>query len=370
MAGAASCDSAVRPGARTAVWGSGSAWVIGPPARIIDPEESGDAGFFRIRGALRLPDGRVAVAEDGNRQLRVFSPAGESLATVGGEGSGPEEFRVIHSAWLVGDTIVTSDPALSRLVYWNGDGRLLRALRTDVGRLLLDGEYAQGGFLGLYPGDLMRRGVPAGDTFVDTLVAYHVNDSATGQREILRAPSAVFYAMAVPGGGVGYTGIPYMPQGLVAIGSDHFYYGFGDRWAILRLSPEGEVVDSLRRPPADRPGRIDLKEKWIERRLENPRPGEGERARAVFERWPFPDRLPAFDRLYADDLDHLWVRHPHGPDADSTVWSVFSPAGDWLGDLSLAGRYRLGHVGEDFLVGVTTDALGVERVALHGLDRQ
>src|SRR5690625_4203127 len=76
-----------------------------------DPAEQ----FFRVAGTLRLSDGRVVVADGGSGEVRVFDAEGRHLATGGGQGDGPGEFRNLSRLYrLPGDTILAWDAGLRR----------------------------------------------------------------------------------------------------------------------------------------------------------------------------------------------------------------------------------------------------------------
>ncbi len=51
--------------------------------------EPEDNGLYRVRGALRLPDGRIAVGSDGSHELRIYEADGALVRRLGGEGEGP-----------------------------------------------------------------------------------------------------------------------------------------------------------------------------------------------------------------------------------------------------------------------------------------
>lgn len=86
-------------------------WALSPePLTAIGsfdgPEES---QLFRVRGALRLPDGRIAVGNSGTSEIRIFAPDGRFLHSFGGEGEGPGEFSYLALVGLRGDSLVAVD---------------------------------------------------------------------------------------------------------------------------------------------------------------------------------------------------------------------------------------------------------------------
>ena len=64
---------------------------------------------------------------------------------------------------------------------------------------------------------------------------------------------------------------------------------------------------ALRKEPETRYGSADAMAADIDRYLES---------------LPYPDELPAYDRLVASSPDQLWVRHFAVPGQDSTTWTL------------------------------------------------
>ena len=77
-----------------------------------------DRPFFRVRAATVLPDGTLAVADAGNHRVALFSPGGEALASLGGEGEGPGEFLLLSGLASIGDTLIAYDGRQSRITAW------------------------------------------------------------------------------------------------------------------------------------------------------------------------------------------------------------------------------------------------------------
>ncbi|MGH7581841.1 MAG: 6-bladed beta-propeller [Gemmatimonadales bacterium] len=80
-----------------------------------------------VTGALRLPDGRVVVANGKPRELRVYAASGRFVRRIGRLGDGPGEFRG-RTDFLPagGDSIMIYDQISTRVELFNGAGALLR----------------------------------------------------------------------------------------------------------------------------------------------------------------------------------------------------------------------------------------------------
>ncbi|HEX7052280.1 MAG TPA: hypothetical protein VF188_18885 [Longimicrobiales bacterium] len=88
---------------------SATHWMIGGKPVVSIGGQAGPQQFFRVADALRTSTGRIVVANSG-AEVRIFEPNGGILAQVGGEGSGPGEFRGLSNLFLgPGDTIIAID---------------------------------------------------------------------------------------------------------------------------------------------------------------------------------------------------------------------------------------------------------------------
>ncbi|HUF51882.1 MAG TPA: hypothetical protein VMN60_13740 [Longimicrobiales bacterium] len=96
-----------------------------------DPDE----GFSRIGSMAVGDDGEVYVVDGAAREVRVFSPDGERLRTIGRSGQGPGEFSSPGGIGLLGDTLWVHDGTARRLTWFGPSGDVLfttPALGTPV----------------------------------------------------------------------------------------------------------------------------------------------------------------------------------------------------------------------------------------------
>lgn len=97
--GAEGGDSRVEAGPREGPGGpdlaSVETWALSEaPILEIGVREGEDPyQLHRVRGSLRLEDGRIVVLNAGSHELRYYDQAGSFLKSVGREGEGPGEFR-------------------------------------------------------------------------------------------------------------------------------------------------------------------------------------------------------------------------------------------------------------------------------------
>jgi hypothetical protein len=91
-------------------------------------QSEGDSGvtFSGIVAVHVDGRGNIYVLDNGDRAIQVFSPDGRHLRAIGGNGSGPGEFRDPAGFSVLGDSLlVTYDRVLQRLTWFGMDGQLV-----------------------------------------------------------------------------------------------------------------------------------------------------------------------------------------------------------------------------------------------------
>lgn len=91
---------------------------------VVDP----DLGFSRVTSIGAAGDGRIFVLDGQERQVRVFSPEGERLGTIGRQGSGPGEFESPSGLGVLGDTVWVEDFDTRGVTLFSTDGDLLKSV--------------------------------------------------------------------------------------------------------------------------------------------------------------------------------------------------------------------------------------------------
>ncbi len=76
-------------------------WVISdsPLFQVGNVSGRPEYELYRVRGALRLSDGSIVIANGGTDELRWYSLTGEFLHSAGGTGEGPGEFLALASVF-------------------------------------------------------------------------------------------------------------------------------------------------------------------------------------------------------------------------------------------------------------------------------
>jgi hypothetical protein len=155
-----------------------------------------------------------------------------------------------------------------------------------------------------------------------------------------------------------------------AVAETGFYWGTPDRYEIDFYDGDGTLRRIIRRPVEPASVEPSMVEEWIESNLDGVRRREGDARvptyRALYEDAYIREYMPVFGGIFVDADGRLWVSGP-STDASQRLWSVFSEAGFWLGDLQAPEGLRIVDSQGNLVLGVWHDALDVPYVQLHRL---
>jgi hypothetical protein len=149
---------------------------------------------------------------------------------------------------------------------------------------------------------------------------------------------------------------------------DRIYTGDGTTWEVRILTSTGELEAILRRSGEARPVTVEAIRAFEAQMLEPVRTDEQRVGlQQLFREWSYPETQPVYDRLLVDRSDNVWLRHFQMPMTDSTAWTVFDASGTWQGEVALPSSLAVEEIGDDYLLGIRTDELGIESVELYAL---
>lgn len=112
-------------------WAEHRALADEPDLVIRSSEDDGATVLSDVRDVEVLPRGRVAVANGSGNDILVFDASGAHVATWGGTGDGPGEFRRLE--WLASfppDSVAAGDDRLRRVTIIDSEGRFARGFAT------------------------------------------------------------------------------------------------------------------------------------------------------------------------------------------------------------------------------------------------
>jgi hypothetical protein len=351
----------------TAQWSTEEAWRLSKEAAVTIGVEDGPAEYqlYRVRSALKLPDGRIVVANGGTHELRFYDGDGNYISSSGGEGGGPGEFRVMGSLWRLGDSLLVYDWVQRRVSVFDISGEFGRSFvleldqdstlplpdnvfqeRTLLTKPLMRDEELKWSF---YRDTSLYLRYSLAGKMLDTLGAFPGAESSWHAQE-----GFVF-------GGVA----PFGRVGQSTVAGDHFYYGSSDKYEIEVHTSSGTLERLIRRPIPNRPVTRDDAEEFRRPWRENTdQPGP---VRDIMLDAKMPDAMPAHGRLIVDAGGNLWVAEYSPRYNDEGRWTVFDPAGRMLGVVETPVDGRVTEIGDDYIIGVWKDELDVEHVRVYPL---
>jgi hypothetical protein len=351
-------------------WSSDEGWLV-DTTPLLDLTRSGTGPpheFYRVRDAMRLPDGSIVVADYGSQEVRFFSSSGAFLGAVGREGEGPGEFSRLTSVdRFRGDSLIAFD-------YWLGRITVLSP-GWEVSRIISP-----------YQGvTRMQELHPLGDVaFIAMLSSY---ESMEGSSGLFRVPSPIVRLSSAGKATDTLTTIPgfetfiftmgdarplFAKAAHLAVHQEQFYLGTADRMQFEVYSATGRLERIVRVPHFDlhlsSQELSDEREDYASRIPPNAPPAY----RDLLEAMPDPETRPAYSDLLVDAEGYVWAAESHGRAEldEPTDWEVFGPEGEWFGSVRLPARFTVFEIGSDYVLGRLYDDLDVEHVQVLHLHRR
>jgi len=332
----------------------------------------GDYLFQTVWTGALQPDGGVVIGDGRNIEVVLIGPDGELRSVLASTGEGPSEVRRVMSVMVLGqDTIVVEDDGNGKHMVFE-DGVLVRTVPTA-------GDFA------LNVG-LRTMGVDSRSRLLMTSSAYMPGF----EEPWLQGHMVVFDLDGSPADtvgsydwvrsvGEGESANPFGTGGRPAVSGGSFVYGRSDIPELTWWGTEGGVQQILRwAPEREYPTARHWDAFESSLRADYPRNNPGrseaelapliERSLARYEVRP-EEPLPLYTEIHGDRDGGVWLSAfvPGSPLGSFPSYDVIAPDGIWLGAVEAPAGFRLLDVAGDRVLGVLTDELGVESVAVFGL---
>lgn len=339
--------------------------------------------FSSVVGLRGLDGGGVLVAESQARELRVYDASGSHVRTFGGRGDGPGEFASLSGlVGLSGDTVWAWDSRSRRLTSYLTSGELIGTVTSagdPGGRIrelhrLSDGTYValsrwgsgltssrESQDLAVVRDTIVLRRLDATLQELDTIAVLPSSESLRESQITSRNQTAANGEIrTVMSGSIRQTERPfgrtsyYHPRlpGVVTATNDSY------EWIVRAL--DGSVRLISRVPDFNRPistGRVTELRDWFLSNGTSP-----ERMREAFEDFPLPDLAPAFGPIRVDPRGRVWLAEYKAVPNTASIWIVFSPDGQLLGQVEVPPGLEVHEIGDDYLLGVQRDEFDVPYV--------
>jgi len=356
--------------------GSRLGWRAGtePEVSIGAREGEGPYMLHRASDAFTLSDGRIVVANTGSHELRVFDASGIHVATWGRRGEGPGEFSPLVQAhrWR-GDSLLALYSPANHLSILDSGGNFARAftLARDDSFFQVEAVLPGGAILS---SDWVSRGGLA-DGLSRTEETYRVRDAEGDMLSLLGSFPGTEWFSAWSGSSGWSVEIAHAHRVSTFAWGDLVAIAPNDTYEIRVFALDGTLRRIVRRDHdlvASTEAHIDAEiEERVAQRPEEERAERRRELRENFREVPFPETFPAFAEATADLVGHLWVREYEipGEGGADPVWTVFDPEGRVLGFVETPAGIDVYEIGEDYILGLATDELGVEFIQMWSLER-
>ncbi|MGD2152749.1 MAG: 6-bladed beta-propeller, partial [Gemmatimonadales bacterium] len=342
------------------------AWMVdtvGVQIGVVEGEE--EYVFGNITGVAVGRDRRIYVADGQALEIRVFSPEGRFEFRFGRAGEGPGEFRSVDAVKIdpLGRVLVR-DPVLLRLSRFSAAGEFEKSFRLERpyiqlsgrGRLWVDGEGR------IYDETDLGR---SADVDSAGVISYAEDGEVldTALVHIGAPPQILIRQDGLPRVGMPVPFSPALQLGVDRAGN--IIAGLGGEYRIAVVTAAGDTTRIVTREVAERPlpswvddtvqARIQWLKEWA---------GGG-----AVDAFDLPRHQPHFTSLVVDALGYWWVGREGYARVSSGEYDVFARSGEYLGTVRVP-RIFIYEIGEDFIAGVSTDSLDVDRAVVLGLTRE
>jgi hypothetical protein len=350
-------------------WAEGEGWRLSeqPLVTIGVLEGPEEYQLFEAYSAVRLGDGRIVIANGGSREMRFYDEDGTFINSVGREGEGPGEFKMLRDIWPArGDSLVVYDYTNGmRLSVFGSDGTFARAFRLDpastsipLARDLIWGNTVVSGS-GIYESDEVTDGLRRDSALICT----HSMDGAVLDT-LGRFPGSEMYARITGANSMLGLSRPYGRRAVATAAGEFWYFGSSDRYEIEGYGSSGALERLIRRDVPNRPVTQDLIDERTQRLRESSNPNAARMQRDI----PMPETMPAYGRMIGDSEGNLWVQEYRIRD-EPERWAVFDPSGRFLGIVDMPASGRVTEIGSDYVLGIWTDEMDVEQVRVYDLTK-
>lgn len=356
-------------------------WTLGPPELSLS-EATGAPPFENIVSVV-VRDDRIYASDAGSREIHMFDVAtGEHLATTGGLGDGPGQFR--GSVWIGncgGDSILASDDALLRVSVYSRALEHLRTYRVEsaADRLVSNIQCGGSSLLAIsqLPDPQLSRTGPIptiGTTYRSAFAVALYEPDGSHRHSIGRFPGGERYRSPSRTRDR-YNDLPLLWGKHPVLGSAEwgFVLGTNDDWSLVRYDFDGNALDTLRLAESPRTVLDSHRAAYVQRRVQRSEDAGRPTAptRQYWEEYPYPSLFPAYSKALAQPDGSVWVEGFAAPYlGDIAQWKVFAPDGILAATLNTVERFQILWVGETHVAGVMLDDLDVQTVEVRRILRR
>ena len=352
------------------LWAEGEAWTTEEVFRVGGMDGGPETEFGMIIGVDVDAAGRVYVADQQARRLRVFEADGTFVRDLGGPGEGPGEFGPgLAGVFVEGETVYAPDITNQRIGLFTTEGEVLppRSVALTDGSPLRWDETGSGELVA------QRRGMD-----VEGMAALADGDPITTfpeEGEEAEVLATVPRGQSIQMSGGNPTIRIFEPEPIWDLADDIVAQGMNNQFRV-ELWRDGTLERVVTRPVE--PVEVtDGEERRILDMTRDMMAATGAPPQAVeqvVQQMEFAESYPAFAQLLLSEDGTLWVQRirtsrdvPEGvewspQDMGSNEWEVFDTEGRYLGVLAFPLRFQPIREVDGVVWGVERDEFDVQSV--------
>lgn len=346
--------------------GAQAEWAVSskPILDVPGVDANGNEVFQNLAGAVRLSNGNLILADKGSTSIRLVDASGKLIKSVGRQGSGPGEYRLIAAASPCGDSLMVWAVETTVMVGESGAAGRQFALPSDGSRLppgLRVSCASNGNFV--YLTQPLAREMTA-EGLMRMKGAVVATDRAGKVLSHLDSIPAGIW-MRVGGGGFP---APLAPTTSAVMVGDRIAIGVSDSARIWIISPDGKrstiAVPHTPRAPTDQE-MTDAVSDVADLAPVPLRP----RLLPELQKAPKPATLPAYFGLFGDPDGVLWVLQTP-PGAKRTDLLAMSVDGRILARTIIPMAVSIFDIGRDYILASYDDANDETHLAVFSLRKR
>lgn len=356
-------------------------WSV-DPTWAVSVGEGSDEGhqLLGVLDAVLLKDGRLVVLSAATQDIRVFSPDGTFIRTVGRDGQGPGEFQLPFGFRLrPSGHLLVYDRANLRVTEFDTDWEVVGTQRVGYDRFGMSATWRlqrpmANGMIPVAAYDTpTREAVQRQEGVYEEDLVIRLFEGSDVRASIRRPRGKVYTARS---GNMRMTR-PF-PMGEFVLfnwGSEHVVLGSSHSTAFDLFDSTGALVRTVHGEGDLRPATRHDIAAFDERMRPEPSDsmviqGMGPGCDVCKERFlddaPRGDQFPLFDQVELDDEGLVWARE-YLLASEIAVWQVIDPETGLIGRVSIPASWNLLRPSASRLIVVERDEYDVEMVRVYGV---
>jgi hypothetical protein len=326
-----------------------------PVEEVLTLEESGDVFFANIGSLATDSRGNIFVVDRQVNHVIRFNPEGELVATFGGPGEGPGEFRYMSNMFVARDTLYIYDFQNARLTVLSYDERGPLTMERMIDIEIQEGRIPRGVLM-------------AGDKFLVEGFTMDETGQQNGFVALLNHDGSLHNPYFMPLRAPETFPIRYMDRDMHlprpfrrlshyrVTDEALFYYAWNDSVRVQVYDMSGNLRNTIRYD--------------IEYRKADMADFDFTRFPPEFRRFfegAAPETKSAFDNLMVDDMGRVWVNLGDIADPETDQWIILNADSELESAFELPRRVRYFQVVGNRIFGIDRDEDGQQRIKVYAV---